>query len=110
MIVSSLDIDAPGTGGQRAVVLPPLLPSRTPRYTVTLHPDSLSAKRAEHAITPQAKIIARKTRLFAPWDVSFQYRPTQPPKQDDFYYVRMIQLDGEAAWSSPIWVGEEKKR
>ena len=24
---------------------------------------------------------------------------------DDYYYVRIIQLDGSTAWSSPIWVG-----
>ena len=27
-----------------------------------------------------------------------------PEKQEDFYYIRLIQIDGEMAWSSPIWV------
>lgn len=28
-----------------------------------------------------------------------------PPKTRDWYYVRVFQADGNAAWSSPIWVG-----
>jgi len=27
-----------------------------------------------------------------------------PEKKEDFYYLRLIQNDGEMAWSSPIWV------
>ena len=29
-----------------------------------------------------------------------------PSKCEDFYYVRVIQVDGEMAWSSPIWVAK----
>jgi hypothetical protein len=29
------------------------------------------------------------------------------PPTRDWYYVRVFQADGNAAWSSPIWVGPE---
>lgn len=29
---------------------------------------------------------------------------TRTPSQTDFYYVRLIQRNGQRAWSSPIWV------
>ncbi|MHB8993612.1 MAG: DUF3604 domain-containing protein [Armatimonadota bacterium] len=28
-----------------------------------------------------------------------------PPGSANYYYVRVLQLDGEMAWSSPVWVG-----
>ncbi len=30
----------------------------------------------------------------------------EPPSGEDFYYVRVTQIDGHRAWSSPIWVRE----
>ena len=30
--------------------------------------------------------------------------PATTPGQTDFYYVRVIQRNGQRAWSSPIWV------
>ncbi len=27
------------------------------------------------------------------------------PSRPSFYYVRVVQVDGESAWSSPIWIG-----
>jgi len=30
----------------------------------------------------------------------------EPPSGEDFYYVRVTQVDGHRAWSSPIWVRE----
>jgi len=32
-------------------------------------------------------------------------RLERPPKSRDWYYVRVFQIDNDAAWSSPIWVG-----
>ena len=29
----------------------------------------------------------------------------EPPTTRDWYYVRVFQADGNAAWSSPIWIG-----
>lgn len=36
--------------------------------------------------------------------MEFEYGKTEPPKEADFYYLRVIQQDGEMAWSSPIWI------
>ena len=30
-----------------------------------------------------------------------------PERDEDYYYVRVTQRDGEMAWSSPIWVGRD---
>jgi hypothetical protein len=35
----------------------------------------------------------------------FSWRDFEPVRQGDYYYVRVIQLDGHSAWSSPLWVG-----
>lgn len=37
-------------------------------------------------------------------DVSFTYRDQQPPSGESYYYVRVIQVNDQMAWSSPIWV------
>jgi hypothetical protein len=105
--VSTLEQDGTGTGGQRSVTVIPLLPSRAAKHTVSFGIDEVAAKRGVLEVTPFAKIFARKMKANAPWDVSFRYRPTAAGKKDDFYYVRMIQVDGEAAWSSPIWIGKQ---
>jgi hypothetical protein len=36
---------------------------------------------------------------------SFEFVESEPVRQGDSYYVRVRQLDGALAWSSPIWVG-----
>ena len=38
-------------------------------------------------------------------DVAFEYVDTATPRQGDYYYVRVLQANDAAAWSSPIWVG-----
>lgn len=35
------------------------------------------------------------------------YIDTDPPQGPSWYYVRLIQEDGEIAWSSPVWFGAE---
>jgi hypothetical protein len=37
-------------------------------------------------------------------EARFRYRDGQPLKQQAYYYLRVIQEDGNMAWSSPIWV------
>ncbi|MEE2777142.1 MAG: DUF3604 domain-containing protein [Acidobacteriota bacterium] len=43
-----------------------------------------------------------------PDDVTFAFTDSGDP--DDWYYVRVEQLDGHLAWSSPWWVGGERPR
>jgi hypothetical protein len=40
-------------------------------------------------------------------EVSIVDRLDVPPATRDWYYVRVFQADGNAAWSSPIWIGPE---
>ena len=39
-------------------------------------------------------------------ELEFEYGKTERPQkgESDYYYVRVIQQDGEMAWSSPIWI------
>ena len=41
-------------------------------------------------------------------DQTFQFTDLESPGHGDYYYVRVTQLDGGRAWSSPFWVGERK--
>jgi hypothetical protein len=37
-------------------------------------------------------------------ELELEYGNTERPQATDYYYVRVIQNDGEMAWSSPIWI------
>jgi hypothetical protein len=37
--------------------------------------------------------------------LEFVFRDNRPPSGRLWYYVRVIQKDGEMAWSSPVWLG-----
>ena len=43
----------------------------------------------------------------APMDRRFDCVDTEELNDSDYYYVQVQQLDGEMAWSSPIWAGGE---
>lgn len=40
--------------------------------------------------------------------VEFEYRDTAPEPRESWYYVRVRQIDGNLAWSSPMWVDYRK--
>jgi len=40
----------------------------------------------------------------ASYDVPFEFVDDNPPPGRNFYYIRVSQLNGHLAWSSPIWV------
>ncbi len=46
----------------------------------------------------------------SPMTRDFEFVDTGDLKQGDNYYVRVRQLDGALAWSSPFWVGGEPRR
>jgi hypothetical protein len=49
--------------------------------------------------------------LAADLDREFEFTDLAPPHSDgDYYYVRITQIDGERAWSSPFWIGEGRSR
>lgn len=40
------------------------------------------------------------------WAYELDWRDTRyTPGEPTYYYVRVVQVDGESAWSSPVWVG-----
>jgi hypothetical protein len=39
-------------------------------------------------------------------DIDIDHTDRDVPRPGDSYYVRVLQIDGHQAWSSPIWVGE----
>jgi hypothetical protein len=43
-------------------------------------------------------------RQALPQEVGFTFVDTNPSAGESYYYVRVIQIDGQLAWSSPIWV------
>ena len=40
-------------------------------------------------------------------DREFEFKDSNDPLPGDYYYLRVRQLDGSLAWSSPFWVGGE---
>ncbi len=42
------------------------------------------------------------------WEMETRVLDKEITNGTDYYYVRVIQLDGEMAWSSPIWVSNKK--
>jgi len=40
-------------------------------------------------------------------DMKFSYIDKGAESTTDYYYVHIIQIDGEQAWSSPIWVNTQ---
>ena len=45
-----------------------------------------------------------------PLDYGFDFVDTGEMGRGDYYYVRVKQLNGAMAWSSPVWVGGEEPR
>lgn len=46
----------------------------------------------------------RRVKRDAPMDYSFDF-VDESKRQDDYYTLRVIQENGQMAWSSPVWVG-----
>jgi hypothetical protein len=107
VIVSSFNPTAGGTGASGYVSWPSSVPQRTPLHEATFKLSEVAQRQAEFKLAPNAFVYARKARANGDWDVSFSYRPTKAPAQDDYYYLRVVQIDGEAAWVSPVWIGEQ---
>jgi hypothetical protein len=50
-------------------------------------------------------VTIRRIRNDVPPEYDLEYRDEKDPRRGDYYYVRVRQLDGGIAWSSPNWVG-----
>jgi hypothetical protein len=38
-------------------------------------------------------------------DATIRWRDPAPPCKEHYYYLHVVQADGQMAWSSPIWIG-----
>jgi hypothetical protein len=58
-------------------------------------------RNGETVFTSQGKEDRREAR--------FLWRDEEPPQRDEanYYYARVLQKDGQMAWSSPIWVSRQ---
>ena len=54
---------------------------------------------------PDDRITLRRLLRGGPRDVSFSHTDDDEPRQGDYYYVRVRQVNDALAWSSPVWVG-----
>ena len=91
------------TAATRPFFRPPAeIPERRVRLT-------LNAGGIERAMPtddyPDDRITLRRLLRNAPRDVSFSHTDGDDPRQGDYYHVRVRQVNGAMAWSSPIWVG-----
>ena len=39
-------------------------------------------------------------------EATIEFLDQEPIQEPSYYYLRVIQEDGEIAWSSPVWLGE----
>ena len=91
------------TAATRPWFRPPAeIPARRLRLT-------LNAGGVERALPtddyPDDRITLRRLLRNAPRDVSFSHTDGDNSRQGDYYHVRVRQVDGAMAWSSPIWIG-----
>jgi hypothetical protein len=83
-----------------------------PAATVELSLASLRRGRAEHELPVGPHTDRIRIQVVDPeeaLDREFRYTDLALPVPGDYYYVRVTQLDGGRAWSSPWWVGESSE-
>ena len=52
-------------------------------------------------------VFVKLTDPAGSYDQEFAFVDEETPRRGDYYYVRVRQLDGAMAWSSPWWIGGE---
>ncbi len=85
-------------------------PSQIPAADVRLRLGDLRGSRISHEFQVGEHVDAIRLQTVdpaGPLDQTFQFTDLESPGQGDYYYVRVTQLDGGQAWSSPFWVGKK---
>ena len=83
-------------------------PAAIPGADVRLAFDKLDKGRAEHAFKVDLhtdRVQLQLVDVDGPLDQRFEFADTGSAAPGDYYYVRVTQIDGGRAWSSPFWVG-----
>ncbi|HEX4949522.1 MAG TPA: DUF3604 domain-containing protein [Blastocatellia bacterium] len=96
--IAQVDRD-PGPQGsmmQRAVLI--TQPGATALHEYSFKVNDVAAQQGSFEVPKFGFIYARKINAAGRWDAAFSYRPTKAPAQDDYFYLRVVQVDGEAAW------------
>ena len=84
-------------------------PQRLPANTQTFRLGELNGEVArreykvlEHTDALSVQLVPSNGAL----DQDFTYTDRDEPAPGDYYYLRVRQMDGAVAWSSPFWMGE----
>ncbi len=83
-------------------------PGRMPETNLTLSFANLTGGYTATLLTVGRytdRVAAQLVNPDGPMDYDFSYTDEEEPHDGDYYYVRVKQLDGDMAWSSPWWVG-----
>ena len=83
-----------------------------PAVDVRLRLGNLSGNRLSQEFRVGEHVDAIRLQTIDPegsLDQTFRFTDLESPGQGDYYYVRVTQLDGGRAWSSPFWVGEKAR-
>ena len=108
-VVVGMDVtrERPGSGGYERI------PQRLPATQATFRLGDLGGdvdrrefKVLEHTDALSVQLVPSGGAL----DQDFTYTDRDNPQPGDYYYLRMRQIDGAMAWSSPFWVGRRAER
>ena len=94
--------ERPGSGGYQRV------PQRLPAKSETFRLGDLSGEvdRREYQVLEHTDALSvQLVPSDGALDRHFTYTDKDSPKSGDYYYLRVRQIDGAVAWSSPFWVG-----
>lgn len=92
-------------GGKRRPAA--LMPARVVELPLAELRDGRLERQLRHG-TDTDRITLQPVERDGPLDRSFEYRDlAESGAESDTYYVRITQLDGARAWSSPFWAGGE---
>ncbi len=99
-------------GGSPVMIRPrATMPARTLRFPFSRLSQGRAVERMPFGDGPDLDTVALELiGEDAPLDYDFDLVDTSEPAWGDYYYVRVTQLNGARAWSSPIWVGGEAPR
>ena len=107
----AFSLEAAREWGKSPVPVRPLrsLPAKT--FEIALH--ELSDGFKKHDVSEGMDRDAVTVELIGgemPMEAELEFTDTGAMQHGDYYYVRVDQLDGARAYSSPVWVGGEPRR
>ena len=94
--------ERPGSGGYQRI--PQRLPAKSETFWLADLGGAVERREyqvLEHTDALSVQLVPSDGAL----DRHFTYTDKDSPKSGDYYYLRVRQIDGALAWSSPFWVG-----